>query len=77
MEQNSKERSKHRVGMEDKENIPPKEHFGVLKNSKFISKYRIKGKPFNPIRSTQKLKLKTLSDNNIIVDDVNKRLTFL
>jgi len=77
MELNSKERNKHKAGLEDKENIPPKEHLGVLKNSKAISKCRVKGKPFNPIRSTQKLKLKTLSDNNIIVDDVNKRLTFL
>ena len=65
--------------MEDKENVPPKEHYGgITKTSKMISKFRVnKGKPFNPIRSTQKLKLKTLSDKNIIVDDVNKRLNFL
>lgn len=72
-----KDKYKNKINLDDKENIPPKENYGIMKNSKYISKIRVKPRGLNIMRSNQKLKLKNMSDNNIIVDDVNKRLTFL
>ena len=47
---------------DDKENISPKGGSSVLPRSKNISKAK-KGKPFNPLRVTQKLKMNTAWDD--------------